>query len=139
MQIVKEFQLYNRILHVFSEAQQVYDFRDACDLPSNTEAFLKIGQLMNESHFSCKDMYECSCDELDELTSICRKFGAYGSRLTGAGWGGCAVSLIPKESLRAFLSNVGEHYYSKNQSLQVAFSRSAFATEPSEGIFVVTK
>ncbi len=134
-----EFQLYNRILHVFSEAQRVYDFRDACDLPSSADAFNKIGQLMNESHFSCKDMYGCSCEELDKLTSICRKFGAYGSRLTGAGWGGCAVSLIPKESLEEFLSNVREHYYSKNQSLQAAFSSSAFATKPSEGIFVVIK
>ncbi len=124
---------------MLSEAQRVYDFRDACELPSNTEAFQKIGQLMNESHFSCKDMYECSCNELDELTSICRKFGAYGSRLTGAGWGGCAVSLIPKESLENFLSNLREYYYFKSQDLEIAFFSSAFATKPSEGIFIVTK
>lgn len=79
---MKEFQLYDRIVHVFSEAQRVYDFRDACDLPSD-RAFERIGQLMNDSHFSCKDMYECSCEELDDLTDVCRKAGAYGSRLTG--------------------------------------------------------
>lgn len=135
---LKEFQLYDRIVHVFSEAQRVYDFRDACDLPSD-RAFERIGQLMNDSHFSCKDMYECSCEELDDLTDVCRKAGAYGSRLTGAGWGGCAVSLIPKENLNAFLENVREHYYSKNQTLQAAHSSSAFATKPSEGIFIVSK
>ena len=79
---MKQFQLRNRILHVFSEAQRVYDFRDACSLIP-TKAFEKLGHLMNESHESCRDMYDCSCDELDELTEICRKAGAYGSRLTG--------------------------------------------------------
>ena len=79
---MKQFQLHNRILHVFSEAQRVYDFRDACSL-TPMKAFKKLGELMNESHESCRDMYDCSCEELDELTEICRKAGAYGSRLTG--------------------------------------------------------
>ena len=81
---VKEFQLCKRALHVFSEAQRVYDFRDACDGATvPPKAFRKLGDLMNESHASCRDMYDCSCPELDELTEVCRKSGAYGSRLTG--------------------------------------------------------
>lgn len=79
---VKQFQLHKRVLHVFSEAQRVYDFKDACSL-TPLKAFKKLGQLMNESHESCKDMYDCSCTELDELTEACRQSGAYGSRLTG--------------------------------------------------------
>ena len=67
---------------MFTEAQRVYDFKDACAL-APTGAFKQLGKLMNESHFSCKDKYECSCEALDELTDICRKSGAYGSRLTG--------------------------------------------------------
>jgi galactokinase len=133
---VKQFQLYNRILHVFSEAERVYKFRDNCSDPSEN-VFQKLGDLMNESHFSCQNMYECSCEALDELTEICRKSGAYGSRLTGAGWGGCAVSLIPKDKLDEFLDNLKKFYYSKNNISYESISNVAFATKPSDGVYII--
>lgn len=133
---MKEFQLYKRVMHVFSEAQRVYDFKDACLLEPSV-AFKALGKLMNESHASCRDFYDCSCEELDELTQICRDSGAYGSRLTGAGWGGCAVSLIPKEKLQEFLENVKKCYYSKNQRLEKLSATSAFSTKPSSGISIL--
>jgi N-acetylgalactosamine kinase len=70
---------FDRAYHVFSEEQRVQKFMLTKDLD-------ELGQLMNESHYSLRDLYECSCDELEELTKICRDLGAYGSRLTGAGW-----------------------------------------------------
>ena len=112
----------------------MYDFKEACSLESK-EAFEKLGRLMNESHYSCRDDYECSCSELDELTDICRKLGAYGSRLTGAGWGGCSVSLIPKDKLNDFLSGLKIEYYAKKNKLD-AFESNAFCTKPSDGIFI---
>jgi len=56
---------------VFSEAQRVFKFKETCDLAKDN-ALEELGKLMDQSHFSCSQLYECSCTELDELTQICR-------------------------------------------------------------------
>uniref|UniRef100_A0A803PPL3 RING-type E3 ubiquitin transferase n=1 Tax=Cannabis sativa TaxID=3483 RepID=A0A803PPL3_CANSA len=82
------FKLYQRASHVYSEAKRVNAFKDTVYSNLSEEDILKkLGDLMNESHYSCSVKYECSCPELEELVSICRKYGALGARLTGAGWG----------------------------------------------------
>ena len=121
---------------MFSESKRVYDFKEACSLAAPNDAFVRLGSLMNESHVSCRDNYECSCAALDELTEISRESGAFGSRLTGAGWGGCAVSLLPKEKLEYFLEAVKNLYYSKKNKLD-GFETYAFSTKPSDGIFII--
>eukprot|EP01111_Echinosteliopsis_oligospora_P015328 TRINITY_DN6030_c0_g1_i1.p1 TRINITY_DN6030_c0_g1~~TRINITY_DN6030_c0_g1_i1.p1 ORF type:complete len:465 (-),score=120.94 TRINITY_DN6030_c0_g1_i1:29-1423(-) len=108
------FKLYNRALHVFSEAGRVYEFRDTCSSGSG-DLLKNLGDLMNASHKSCSEDYECSCPELDELTEICRQGGAVGSRLTGAGWGGCVISLVPSHLVADFQKTVIDKYYSVMQ------------------------
>ncbi|VDM40122.1 unnamed protein product [Toxocara canis] len=90
--IVQEFKLEQRAMHVFSEASRVLHFRDA----SNKGDIHRMGALMNESHESCRSLYECSCEELDRTVQECLHAGALGARLTGAGWGGCVVALFTK-------------------------------------------
>ncbi|PWZ57176.1 Galactokinase [Zea mays] len=90
----KHYKLFQRATHVYSEARRVYAFRDTVSSKLSEEGKLKkLGDLMNESHYSCSVLYECSCPELEELVKVCRDNGALGARLTGAGWGGCAVAL----------------------------------------------
>uniref|UniRef100_A0A8C7C0Y7 Galactokinase 2 n=1 Tax=Neovison vison TaxID=452646 RepID=A0A8C7C0Y7_NEOVI len=134
-QDVPIFKLYQRATHVYSEAARVLQFKKICEeAPDDTVQLL--GELMNQSHASCRDMYECSCPELDQLVDICRKFGAQGSRLTGAGWGGCTVSLVPADKLTSFLANVHQAYYQRSDRNLTFEKQSLFATKPGGGALV---
>ncbi|PIO69090.1 GHMP kinase protein [Teladorsagia circumcincta] len=75
---------------MFSEADRVNKFEQAC----KNNDILEMGRLMTASHESCSKDYECSCASMDNLVDECLSAGALGARLTGAGWGGCAVALI---------------------------------------------
>ncbi len=75
------------------------------------EAF---GKLMIESHESLRDLYEVSCAELDVLVEEAIKMdGVFGSRMTGAGFGGCNVSLVKKDNVDNFIAQITEVYKSK--------------------------
>lgn len=66
--------LYDRAAHVFSEAQRVSQFQQICkstDL-SDHQKLTEMGQLMNSSQDSCRDLYQCSCPQLDELVALSR-------------------------------------------------------------------
>ncbi|XP_077684987.1 N-acetylgalactosamine kinase isoform X4 [Eretmochelys imbricata] len=134
-QDVTSFKLYQRAKHVYSEAGRVLEFKKICS-EAPASALQLLGELMNQSHISCKDMYECSCPELDQLVDICLQFGAIGSRLTGAGWGGCTVSMVPSDKLSTFLTNVKEAYYKSNDQRLALEKNSLFATKPGGGALV---
>ena len=101
------FKLHQRYRHVIEEGARVEKALTALRA-GNIAA---LGRLMDQSHESCRDLYEISCPELDELTRIARRAGAEGSRLTGAGFGGCTISLVREERLPAFLGEVTRAYY----------------------------
>ena len=71
----------------------------------------RFGVLMNESHESLRVDYEVSCRELDALVEAARSVeGVYGARMTGAGFGGCTVSLVRSDAVETFQSEVAERY-----------------------------
>ena len=71
----------------------------------------RFGQLMNASHASLRNDYEVTCPELDFLAERAQQFpGVLGSRMTGAGFGGCTVTLIAENQVDAFIREVGDTY-----------------------------
>ncbi|XP_038147131.1 N-acetylgalactosamine kinase [Cyprinodon tularosa] len=135
-QNVTHFKLYQRAKHVYGEAARVLKFQCVCDAGS-AESLQLLGELMNQSHASCRDLYECSCAELDQLVDVCLKSGAIGCRLTGAGWGGCAVSMVPSEKAEGFLKAVREAYYMSDPRRASMEKQSLFVTKPGGGAAVL--
>ncbi|CAD8080506.1 unnamed protein product [Paramecium sonneborni] len=124
---------YNRLIHVVKEAQRVIKFKNICDskMSDDIKAIL-LGQLMNQSQKSCKELYECSSDNIDKLTTLCIKNGALGSRLTGAGWGGCTVSLVKEQEAKNFKNKIIEFFYNHIENQDHIFS-----TQPSQGASII--
>ncbi|CAI4211887.1 unnamed protein product [Parascedosporium putredinis] len=112
------FMLRQRALHVFSEARRVQRFTELLAAssaegagPAPATLSLDLGALLNETQDSCRDLYDCSCPEIDLICAIALEAGAYGSRLTGAGWGGCTVHLIPADKVDAVQTALKKQYY----------------------------
>lgn len=96
-----------RVRHVVSENQRTLEAKEALK-GGDLEAF---GRLMYDSHHSLRYDFEVSCFELDTLVEAARKVsGVYGSRLTGAGFGGCTVSLVAQEAVPEFQTSVAKEY-----------------------------
>ncbi len=95
--------LFRRIKHVATENQRVAAAVEALadgDLSS-------LGQLFNASHNSLRDDYEVSSKGLDQVTSLMRATaGCYGARLTGAGFGGCAIAAVEASKVDRFISQL---------------------------------
>ena len=70
-----------------------------------------FGKLMNQSHNSLRDDYEVTGKELDTLVDLASKHeGTVGARMTGAGFGGCTVSIVKRNNVDDFINNVGKQY-----------------------------
>ncbi|KAJ1666942.1 galactokinase [Coemansia sp. RSA 1646] len=136
----ERFQLLKRAQHVFSETLRVVRFRQICEQEksadtSDSDVGRELGALMNQSQDSCRDQFECSCKELDELCTIARNAGSLGSRLTGAGWGGCSVHLVYQRDIDQFVDTLKEKYYDKHSPdlTPQQLSDTIFVTVPGSG------
>ncbi|HIX04194.1 MAG TPA: galactokinase [Candidatus Odoribacter faecigallinarum] len=99
-----------RARHAISENQRVIRAITALKAGDLTT----FGQLMNDSHRSLKEDYEVTGIELDTLAGESQQFpGVLGSRMTGAGFGGCTVSLVQNGQAEAYIREVGKNYQAK--------------------------
>ncbi len=110
------FLVRQRVRHVLSEAIRVG--RAAECLRGGDVA--TVGRLMNESHASCRDDYQISTPDLDTLVATMREAGALGARLTGAGFGGCAVALARSPDVEEFIAAVRRGYFERYLGLSDA-------------------
>jgi len=99
--------VYRRARHVITEDVRT---QAACEAMRAGDA-TTLGELMTASDLSLKNDYEVTCPELDAMTAIARSLpGCYGSRMTGAGFGGCTVSLVDVAATDAFVTELLARY-----------------------------
>ena len=119
--------LFKRASHVVTENDRVRDAVKALE-EGDLEFF---GKLMNQSHTSLRDDYEVSSKELDTLVEIAWKQpGTLGSRMTGAGFGGCTVNLVRPESAEAFCEAIERGYQDA-----LGLKAETYVCEASDGAF----
>ncbi len=117
---ISDFELYKnkieddivrkRIKHVVYECDRV--LKSVTNLKAGK--LEEFGKLMNASHDSLTNDYEVSCEELDLLAYEARKMdGVLGSRMTGAGFGGCTVSVVKNDKIDEFVEKIGKLYEQK--------------------------
>jgi galactokinase len=122
--------LRKRALHVISENARVKDAVIALQT-GDLEIF---GKLMYASHQSLKELYEVSGKELDTIIDFCRTYeGCVGARMTGAGFGGCAIALIMKNRVIEFTENLTQYYKEK-----IGYSPEIFASATGDGVRGIT-
>lgn len=118
--------LDKRALHVISENFRVGEAKDA--LKANDLA--SFGKLMYASHQSLKDWYEVSGNELDTIIEFCKTYeDCIGARMTGAGFGGCAIALVKKNKFDDFSSKLTSYYEEK-----IGYKPEVFASEIGDGV-----
>ena len=109
--------VYKRAYHAVVENYRTLKSKEALS-EGNLIAF---GEWMYSSHESLKHNFEVSCDELDVVVSICRTLrGVIGARMTGAGFGGCAIALVHSAHLQTVTQYIAEQY-AKRTGLTASF------------------
>ena len=96
-----------RVMHVVQEEQRVKEMVIAL----GKKDFVKIGNLLNQSHKSLRDLYSVSCKELDFLAQFAEENkNILGGRIMGGGFGGCTINLIPFEKIEKITAEIQRNY-----------------------------
>ncbi|MEZ4595233.1 MAG: galactokinase, partial [Chloroflexota bacterium] len=120
-----------RAKHVITENLRTLN---AAKAMQNADAAL-LGQLMNESHASLRDDFEVTNDALNIIVDIAQaQDGCFGARMTGAGFGGCAVALVHEAKVAGFVTAVSDQYHQQTHR-----SPKIYVCQPSDGASVIAQ
>jgi galactokinase len=118
--------LQKRALHVVTENQRVKD----AVIALQTNDLETLGKLMFSSHQSLKELYEVSGKELDTIVEFSKNYpGCIGARMTGAGFGGCAIAIVKKDQIEDYTVKLNSYY-----SEAIGYNAEVFATEAADGV-----
>ena len=124
--------VFRRARHVIGEIERTVYASEGVRA-SNWAA---VGQLMYASHYSLRDDYEVSCNELDAVVRITEdigiKGGVFGCRMTGGGFGGCTVALVKAGAIEAISQKIAADYKSKT-----GVEATIFSSRPAAGAMVI--
>lgn len=95
-----------RVRHALTEIERVREFVDLLEQGRIAE----VGPILDASHASLRDDYEVSCQELDIAVEAARSAGALGARMTGGGFGGSAIALVPEDRVQDVMTAVEEDF-----------------------------
>jgi len=124
--------VYHRARHVIGEIERTKQAAE--DIRAADWA--AVGKLMYASHRSLRNDYEVSCKALDTVVEIAKsigpKGGMIGCRMTGAGFGGCAVALVKTDAIDAISKKIGADYKKKT-----GIEATIFVSRPAAGATVI--
>lgn len=124
-QLIGDEVVRKRVEHIISEDDRVLKSIEAL----KKDDIKEFGRLMVGSHNSLRDLYEVTGIELDTLVEEALKIdGVLGSRMTGAGFGGCTVSIVKEDAVEKFIEIVGKNYYER-----VGLKASFYVSEVGDG------
>ncbi|ACK42474.1 MULTISPECIES: galactokinase [Dictyoglomus] len=101
--------LKERVAHVYNENKRVLNFVN--DLKNNK--WENLPKYMLDSHLSLKNLYEVTCEELDFLVEKALEYGAFASRMTGGGFGGSTINLVPETIIEEWIGKITTSYEKK--------------------------
>jgi galactokinase len=124
--------VFRRARHVIGEIERTV--RASKDIRASN--WTNAGELMYASHASLRDDYEVSCPELDAVVEIAEEIGVtggvYGCRMTGGGFGGCAVALVKAGDVDAITKKIAAHYKTKT-----GIEATIFSSRPAAGATII--
>ena len=124
--------VYRRARHVIGEIERTVKAAEGV----RASKWPDVGQHMYASHVSLRDDYEVSCKELDVVVEIAQgiglKGGIYGCRMTGGGFGGCAVALVKTELVETISAQIAADYKKKTR-----IEATIFVSRPAAGATVI--